>query len=72
MIYLHKLQRLILDILTKTDQNPWIGLRGRGENSVDHPEGVENLDPHPSEGAEQGVMEARRHPGAQALPCYVG
>jgi len=58
--------------LTEADQVPHVGLRGGAENHVDQPEGVENLDAHPGEGAEQGVVEARPHPDAHALPPHIG
>lgn len=64
--------RNIIHMLTKADQNPYIGLWGRSENSVDQPEGVENFYAHPSEGAEKGIVEACRHPGAHTVPSYVG
>lgn len=38
----HKIQILLL-MLTKADEDPYIGFGGWTKNSVDQPEGVENL-----------------------------
>lgn len=64
---------ILLHTLTEADQVPYIGTRkGGAENHADQPEGVENFNAHPAEGAEQAVVEAGPHPGAHALPSYVG
>lgn len=39
---------------------------------MDQPEGVEDLDAHPSEGAKQGIVEACPHPGAHCLASCIG
>ncbi len=65
------LERL-LSTLTKTHQVPYIGSWGGAENHVDQPEGVENFHSHPGEGAEQGIVEERAHPGTHTLPSNVG
>lgn len=37
------------------------------ENHVDHPKGVEDLHSHPTEGAEQGVVQQRPHHSTHRL-----
>ena len=66
------LLRIGCHTLTEADQIPYIGLWGGAKNHVHQPEGVENFYAHPSEGAEQGIVEACPHPDAQTLPSHVG
>lgn len=59
------------DTLTEADQVPEVRLWGRPEHHVDQPEGVKHLYAHPGEGAQQGIVEPRRHKHTHTVPSHI-
>lgn len=68
----HKIDllQILCHTLTKTNEDPQFPYAfGEGvEHHIHQPEGVENLDAHPTEGAEESVVDTCPHQGAQRFP----